>query len=182
MTTSAELRRLMPELCRHEGVWEGTYVYVTPTLQTVDRHFSRLICRVRDLDGIFPYDQTNICLWDDGRSLRMEYPARFRDGRIWFDDAIISGSFSQVPADDTALTLFGCWRWNDLSMIPFPVTAMVMYEMIQSSADGQHRNRTWHWIDAGQVVLRTLISERKVTADWRSWEASHDALGRVIST
>jgi hypothetical protein len=178
MTTSADLRHLMPELCRHEGVWEGDYVYMTTDLQVVDRHFSRLICRTRDLDGRFPYDQTNISIWEDARSLRMDYPALFRDGRIWFDDPIISGSFSEIMADDTRLSIFGSWRWNDLSMIPFPVTDMVMYELIQSSADGQHRSRTWHWIDAGQIVLRTLISERKITDDWRAWEASHDPMVR----
>jgi hypothetical protein len=178
MTTSAELRVLMPELCRHEGVWEGFYSYVTPDMTVVDRHFSRLICRVRDLGGRFPYDQTNISLWDDGRSLRMEYPATFRDGRIWFDDPIITGHFSEVPKDDTGLTIFGSWRWNDTSMIPFPVKDMVMYEMIQSSACGRHRQRTWHWVDEGKIVLRTLVEEHKVSDDWRAWEASHDPMVR----
>jgi hypothetical protein len=181
MTTSAELRTLMPELCRHEGVWEGEYLYITPDAKIVDRHGSRLLCRTRDLEGQYPYDQTNISLWDDGREMVMHYPATFKDGRIWFDDKIIKGSFAEINDDDRGLSIFGSWIWTDLSMVPFPTTDMVMFELIQSSKDGQHRSRTWHWIDDGKIVLRTLISERKVSDDWRAWEAAHPLTAPLAS-
>ncbi|MEM6681098.1 MAG: DUF3598 domain-containing protein [Pseudomonadota bacterium] len=173
MTSSAELQRLMPELCRHEGVWEGTYRYLLPDLSVADSHGSRLICRTRDLEGRFPYDQTNISLWEDGRELVMDFPATYADGGIMFDDAVIKGRFSEVEGDPSRLTIFGTWVWTDASMVPFPTTDLIMYEMIQSSACGQHRARTWHWVDSGKIVLRTLIEEHKVTADWKAWEAEN---------
>jgi predicted RNA-binding protein with PUA-like domain len=41
-----------------------------------------------------------------------------------------------------------------------------LYEMIQTSDDGQKRSRVWQWIRDGETRLRTLIDERKVSNVW----------------
>jgi hypothetical protein len=65
----------MPLLSSHEGVWEGRYRHLDLAGHVIDAHASVLVCRVTN-DTDRPYVQTNISLRDDGRSWRMEYPAR----------------------------------------------------------------------------------------------------------
>jgi hypothetical protein len=36
-----------------------------------------------------------------------------------------------------------------------------LYEMIQISADGQDRGRTWHWFENDVLVKRTCIKEKR---------------------
>ena len=36
----------MPLLARHEGVWDGSYIYYNTAGEEVDRHSSRLFCRI----------------------------------------------------------------------------------------------------------------------------------------
>ena len=37
-----------------------------------------------------------------------------------------------------------------------------LYEMIQLSPCGNHRARTWHWFEHGEIVKRTIIKETRV--------------------
>jgi hypothetical protein len=168
------LRTGMPLLCSNEGIWEGTYSYLTPDNQVVDQHRSLLVCRVLDDDAEHPYRQTNITLWPDGRVWRMEYPARYRDGRIHFDDALIAGHFAELPDGLLRRTIVGTWRWKKPEQwLQRPCGDVEMFEMIQNSRDGRHRSRTWHWIEDGAVILRTLVQETHTSRHWRSWDAAN---------
>ena len=40
-----DLRKEMPLLARHEGVWEGMYRYYDAQGDKIDEHHSKLICR-----------------------------------------------------------------------------------------------------------------------------------------
>ncbi|MGD1954471.1 MAG: DUF3598 domain-containing protein [Sphingomonadales bacterium] len=167
MSHGIDLRAEMPLLARHEGQWTGMYRYVTPDFQLVDAHRADLTCRM-PTEGDYPYWQTNANIWldDNGAEAKrqdMEFPATYRDKKIWFDGDIITGWCGELTQDETNASIMVSWRWNDLSLIPMPITDLHMYEMIQLSGCGNHRSRVWHWIDDGKLILRTLIEETRVS-------------------
>ena len=158
-----DMAKEMPLLARHEGVWDGTYSYFNTKNEKVDEHASRLLCRIPDT-GEFPYHQTNHYKWADGKYETREFPAEFRDGRIWWDNDLIQGWAAEVPLDDLNRTMMLYWqRTGDPSLY--------LYEQIQISDDGQNRCRTWHWIRDGLLETRTAIQETFVTKDWRAVDA-----------
>lgn len=155
------IREAMPILARHEGVWEGTYTYFNAANEQVDEHASRLLCRFPD-EGPYPYHQTNHYTWADGRTEVREFPAEYRDGRIWWDNELIKGWAAEVGLDEYNRTVMLYWqRQGD--------PQLYLYEMIQLSDDGLNRCRTWHWIRNGVLETRTAIQEKLVTRDWRSF-------------
>lgn len=162
-----DFRTAIPLIARHEGVWDGTYTYFNAANEKVDEHASRLFCRVMD-DGPYPYHQTNHYRWADGRTEIRDFPATYRDGRIWWDNDLIKGWCAAEPLDTFDRTVMLYWqRQGDPSLY--------LYEMIQISDDGQNRCRTWHWIRNGVLETRTAIQEKLVTRDWRAVEAEMQA-------
>lgn len=158
------IREDMPLLARHEGVWHGVYTYFNAAGEKIDEHKSRLLCRFKD-DSPEPYHQTNWYSWDDGRTEIRDFPAAYRDKRVWWDNELIKGWAAEVPLDEKNRTVMLYWqRTGDPSLY--------LYEMIQLSDDGTKRCRTWHWIRDGQLETRTAIQEELVTRDWRGVEAA----------
>lgn len=156
------IREEMPLLVRHEGVWDGVYTYYNAAGEKVDEHKSRLLCRVKD-DSDTPYHQTNWYTWDDGRTDIRDFPASYRDKRVWWDNELIKGWAAEVGLDEKNRTVMLYWqRQGD--------PGLYLYEMIQLSDDGTKRCRTWHWIRNGQLETRTAIQEELVTRDWRGVE------------
>lgn len=153
------LKTSMPLLARHEGIWEGQYRYFNNAGELVDQHKSRLICRLPD-DGPYPYHQTNIFLWADGRSETRDFPAVFRDGKLHWDSGLVHGWATEAPEDRHHRTLLLSWLRRDLP-------DAYLYEMIQISDCGQYRSRVWQWIAAGQVRMRTFIDEELVSRSWQ---------------
>ncbi len=161
------IREEMPLLARHEGVWDGEYVYFNAAGEKTDEHKSRLLCRILD-DGKYPYHQTNHYSWADGRTEIRDFPATYSAGRIWWDNELIRGWAAEVGLDDMNRTVMLYWqRQGDASLY--------LYEMIQIADDGLSRCRTWHWIRGGQLETRTAIQERLITRDWRSVEKQMEA-------
>jgi hypothetical protein len=161
---SAAIRAGMPLLARNEGVWEGWYRYYdSATGKLNDEHRSRLICRMPD-DGPHAgtYHQTNHYFWADGRTDVRDFPARYENGRIWFDNELISGWAAPMLPDDFGRST--CLNWTRKGE-----PDLFLYEMIQLSDNGVNRARTWQWFKNGICFQRTLIDEHFVTADWRSW-------------
>lgn len=157
------IREDMPLLARHEGVWDGTYIHYDAAGEQIDEHASRLFCRVLD-EGPHPYHQTNYYTWPDGRTEMRDFPAEYRDGRVWWNSDLIVGWAAEVPLDQNNRTMMLYWqRTGDPSLY--------LYEMIQLADDGETRCRTWHWIRNGQLETRTAIQERRVSHDWRAIEA-----------
>ena len=103
------IREAMPLLARHEGVWYGVYSYFNDQNEKTDEHKSRLICRFPD-DGPYPYHQTNHYLWDDGRTEIREFPAEYRDGRVWWYNDLIQGWAAEVPLDEFNRTVMLYWQ------------------------------------------------------------------------
>jgi hypothetical protein len=140
----------MPVLARHEGEWEGEYIYVDPEGRILDRHTSHLSCLFPS-DGPHPYYQINRYVWADGRREEHQFPAAFKDRKIWFDSERIKGHAWEIDENTVVLT----WAYKQEPESP-------LYEMIQISPDGNNRARTWHWFKNGELVKRTLIKERRV--------------------
>jgi hypothetical protein len=163
VTRWAEFRRRMPQLMDSEGVWEGWYRYYdAATGALVDQHRSRLICRIMDADAPYPYYQTNQYFWEDGRTDFREFPAWYEDGRIWWDNDLITGWAAPMQPDDYNRST--CLNWTRKGE-----PDLYLYEMIQHSASGQDRARVWQWFKGDVCHQRTLISEKRVSRDWKSW-------------
>ena len=162
-----DLRSEMPILARNEGVWDGTYAYFNAQDELIDKHKSRLICRITGDEDV-PYHQTNHYTWDDGKTDIRDFKATYADKRIWFDNELIKGWAAEVGLDEYNRTTMLYWqRVGD--------PELYLYEMIQNSDDGQHRTRTWHWIRGGLLETRTAIQEQLVSKDWRAIEAEMQA-------
>lgn len=156
-----DIKTAMPLLASNEGIWEGWYRYYDAEGRKIDEHRSRLVCRF-PADGPYPYHQTNYYTWDDGRQETRDFPATYRDGRVWFDNELISGWAAEVPLDDAHRTTMLHWvRKGE------PET--YLYEMIQNSDCGRYRTRVWQWIRGGQARMRTLIDEHKVSDSWAGY-------------
>ncbi len=151
-------RNAMPGFVRHEGVWEGTYRHYDGDGRLIDEHRSRLVCRIPD-GGPYDYHQTNHYTWADGRTEVRDFPARYRDGRVWFDNELITGWAAEVPLDEHRRTMMLHWLRKGES-------GLYLYEMIQISDCGRLRTRVWQWLRDGRCVMRTLIDEHKVSDDW----------------
>jgi hypothetical protein len=149
-----DLRTAMPILARHEGVWEGHYRYFDAEGALIDQHASRLICRFPE-DGPYPYHQTSIYRWADGRTETRDFPATWSEGRLnWSGDGS-SGWAIEVSEDPRARTLMLYWARKD-------APNAYLYELIQISDCGRYRSRVGQWIEDGRVRMRTLIDEQKV--------------------
>ena len=153
-----DLRKEMPLLSRHEGVWEGMYRYYDAQGDKVDEHHSKLICRFTNAMPN-PYLQTNIYTWSDGRTETREFSGAYDGERLQFDNDLIRGWAADVGPDENKRTSMLYWKRKD-----DPDT--YLYEMIQLSDCGQFRSRVWHWIKDGQITHRTLIDEHKVSDSW----------------
>jgi hypothetical protein len=156
------IREDMPLLARHEGVWDGAYTYYNAAGEKIDEHQSRLFCRFPDA-GPHRYHQTNYYTWSDGRTEIREFPAEYRDKRVWWNNELIIGWAAEVGLDEFNRTVMLYWqRTGDPSLY--------LYEMINLADDGVNRCRTWHWIRNGMLETRTAIQETLVTRDWASLE------------
>jgi hypothetical protein len=158
MNPSNPLKQAMPLLASQEGVWEGWYRYYDAEGDKIDEHRSRLVCRFPE-DGPVPYHQTNHYTWADGRTELRDFPATFREGRLWFDNDLIYGWAAEEPLDVHHRTLLLHW-------VRKGEPATYLYEMIQVSDCGRYRTRVWQWINGGRTRMRTLIDEQKISDSW----------------
>jgi hypothetical protein len=158
------IKQDMPLIAANEGVWDGMYRHVGSDGRLVDEHRSRLICRFPP-DGEFPYHQTNIYMWEDGRREVREYRCRYVDGskELIFLNELIDGWAREVPVDPLRRTIMLSWKRPDEPDLLF-------YEMINMSDDGCRRSRVWQWFRDGRLIRRTLIDEERISTDWRSFE------------
>lgn len=159
--SSNELKKIMPLLARHEGVWEGHYRYYDVAGNKTDEHASRLLCRFPESGH--PYHQTNFYRWADGRSEVRDFPASVSNGRLKWDNEFIIGWACDVNLDDFKRTTMLNWTRTG-------EPDLYLYEMIQLSDDGLSRSRVWQWFKADRLFQRTLVDEKFVTRDWKAYD------------
>jgi hypothetical protein len=155
---SNPLKKMMPVLARHEGIWEGIYRHYDADGNKIDEHHARLICRMPDTGDVL-YHQTNTYTWADGRIESRDFPAEVRDGRLWWDNDLINGWAADMDLDMDGRTTVLSWKR------PYD-PSLYLYEMIQISDDGKNRARTWHWFKDDKLFQRTLVDEHKVSDSW----------------
>jgi len=160
------IRDRFPLIADQEGIWDGEYVHLDAEHREIDRHASRLVCRIFDADTgeAARLSQSNIYTWPDGTREVRFFEGRLRGDRFWIDNELIDGWTAPVDLDETGRTLMVAWvRRND--------PGFRFYELITMSEDGERKNRTWHWYRDGRLFQRTLINERRVSRDWMPFDA-----------
>jgi len=147
------VREHMPLLARHAGVWEGEYTHLAPDLAVQDRLSFRILVEFPE-DSSAAYRQTSHYWWPDGRTEALRYEGNYRDGCVVFDTGRIHGACREV--DDRTLYLRFAFNADPSGYV---------CEMIQLSADGRHRARTWHWFRQDALWRITLVREGRVSFD-----------------
>lgn len=153
-----------PIVADQAGVWEGEYVHFDADHRLIDRHKSRLICRLQDgADGVAKLSQTNIYTWpDDTQEIRF-FDGTFEGDRVWIKNDLIDGWTGAVEMDPTGRTILVGW-------VRAHEPDFRYYEMITVAEDGNAKNRTWHWYRHGRLFQRTLINENRVSRDWGAYD------------
>ncbi len=149
------IRTKLPLLARSEGLWEGTYRFVTPQLQLLEQYDFRIrISFPSDGQGGITYRQESDYTWPDGRTQSLAFEAQYRDdnGRavVTFDGRI-AGKMWELD-DRTIYLNFRFAADPDVDVC----------EMIQLAANNTDRARTWHWFRKGKLFQLTLVEERRV--------------------
>lgn len=154
----------MPLIASQAGVWEGEYVHLGADHVVIDRHQSRLVCRLLDdEDGQARLAQTNIYDWADGTREIRYFDAVCRGDRLWVDNVNIDGWVAAIPFDATDRTIMVAWTRAGEPDFRY-------YEMITVAEDGNAKNRTWHWYRKGRLFQRTVINEVRISEDWRAYD------------
>jgi len=145
-------------MSRSHGIWEGHYTHIDPVDRHVQEEFDFLL-RVEcpAADGT-PYRQTSRYAWADGRVLELEYTGVPAGERVVFDNGRIRGECWKIDSD--ALYLSFRYHADPRGRIA---------EMIQISADGGHRARTWHWFRDQRLWRLTLVREARISVDTGAW-------------
>ncbi len=146
----SNIKEEMPVLARHEGEWVGTYILIDLEGNILDKHNSHLICQFPE-DARYPYYQINKYTWSDGKHEEHQFPAAYRDKKIWFDLERMQGNAWE--ADESTIILTFSYK---------AMPGTYLYEMIQISPCNNHRARTWHWFKDDQIFRRTLIQEERL--------------------
>jgi len=136
-------------LKRHVGVWNGTYTHLDTHYEVLDQHDYTIKAECPDDDSC-DYRQTSHYNWDDGRVLDFVFEASFNESgdRLIWDDGRIAGELWAITPD----TIY----------LHFSYTAephIKICEMMQLSACGTHRARTWHWMNNEKLFKITLVKE-----------------------
>jgi hypothetical protein len=150
-----------PLIADQAGVWAGEYVHLDADNQVIDRHKSKLVCRLEDgPDGAARLSQTNIYDWPDNTQEIRYFDGVFKGDRVWIKNDLIDGWTGALAMDPTNRTIMVGWTRTHEPDFRY-------YEMITVAQDGNAKNRTWHWYRKGRLFQRTIINEVRIAQDWR---------------
>lgn len=148
MTT---LRENMSLVASNEGVWEGTYSFISPRGWINDRYEFKIILTIYD-DPNRSYRQESYYTWADGKTEERVFEAGydFEENQMIWDDGRIAGHLWEI--DETSFHLrFGFSAMPDVQC----------FETVQMFAGGAKRGRTWLWYRNGELYQYVLIDERR---------------------
>lgn len=158
------ISKQQPIVAEQAGVWDGEYVHLDASHNIIDRHNSRLICRLQDgPDGEAKLSQTNIYDWSDGTREIRYFDGVFKSDRVWISNELIEGWTGAVALDPTNRTIMVGWTRPQEPDFRY-------YEMITVAQDGNAKNRTWHWYRKGRLFQRTVINEVRIAREWQSYD------------
>jgi len=139
----------MPVLARSAGRWVGTYRHLSPAGELLDEHAVETASEF-PTDGTCDFRLTARSRWSDGRESLSVIEAAHRGGRLVWANERLRGEMWEV--DDRTVYL-------RFAYVADP--GLEVCEMIQASADGRSRARTWHWFRDDRLVRITLTEERR---------------------
>lgn len=148
MTT---FRQGMPLVASNEGVWAGTYTFISPAGQIADRYDFRITLGVSD-DNAKAYRQESRYRWPDERTEERVFEAAYDPAanQLVWDNGRIAGRLWEI--DDTTFYL----RFGFADM-----PGVECHEMVQMFDKGAKRGRTWLWYRDGALFQYVLIDERR---------------------
>lgn len=149
------LKKLMPPILHHSGVWQGEYQHLDIQGNIIDQHASQVECVFPDTvsDPNDPvYIQRNEFTWEDGRKHKIEFSGVMKGDRIWWDTETFSGYGWQASP---AIFLLELERKD--------VVGASFLEAIVMGSSLTNRARTWHWFKGGTCYQRTLCNENLVS-------------------
>jgi len=158
----------MPLIASQAGVWEGNYLHLDANNKEIDRHQSRLVCRLFDNNkgrnkNEARITQSNIYTWSDGTQEIRYFEAFLAGNRFVLKNDLIDGWMATLDQDtntcQTGSTIFV--QWTRPSEPGFHY-----YEMITVADDGLSKNRTWHWYRNNELFQRTVVNERRISHTW----------------
>jgi hypothetical protein len=146
------IKREMPLLARHAGVWAGTYRFVTPQLELLDQYDFRIrVSFPDDAEGGITYRQESHYSWPDGHEQDLTFEAQYAgNGVVELADGL-AGHIREL--DDR--TIYLNFSFDDQPGVD-------VCEMIQLAHNNNDRARTWHWFKDGKLFQLTLVDERRV--------------------
>jgi len=126
------------------GVWEGTYTFLSPKGELLERFPSRQELRL--VDGVW---HERIVYLREGREPEvLDFKARFEQDRLVFDDPDIHGD-TWLIGDDVLLFPYYWKSRPDVKIV----------ETVTLPAPGR-KARVWQKFDHGALVGVTLIEEQ----------------------
>lgn len=145
------IREGLPLVASNEGVWEGTYSFISPKGWINDRYDFRIVLTMSD-DNAHAYRQESHYTWADGRTQDLVFEAVYvpETNRLAWDDGRIAGELWEL-GDNSFYLHFG------FSAMP----GVECYEMVQMFESGAKRGRTWLWYRDGELYQYVLIDERR---------------------
>jgi hypothetical protein len=146
------IKREMPLLARHAGVWAGTYRFITPQLEPVDQYDFRIrVSFPDDAAGGITYRQESHYSWPDGREQDLTFEAQYAGNGVVELAGGLAGHIREL--DDR--TIYLNFSFDDQPGVD-------VCEMIQLAHNNNDRARTWHWFKDGKLFQLTLVDERRV--------------------
>jgi hypothetical protein len=146
------IKREMPLLARHAGVWAGTYRFITPQLELLDQYDFRIrVSFPDDDDGGITYRQESHYTWPDGREYELTFEAQYGGNGMVELAGRLAGHIREL--DDR--TIYLNFSFDDQPGVD-------VCEMIQLADNNNDRARTWHWFKDGKLFQLTLVDERRV--------------------
>jgi len=157
----------MPLVADQAGVWDGRYIHLDADGTEIDRHRSRLVCRLDDgADGVATLSQSNIYDWADGSREVRFFAGVFRGDRLWLVNDLIDGWTASVDdIDPVRRTILVGWTRPQEPGLRF-------HEMITVTLDGMAKNRVWHWYRDDRLFQRTIVDETRTSRDWRPFDSA----------
>lgn len=151
MSVASLIKSRIPLLGRGGGSWAGTYTFITPQMEVLDRYAFRTRSSFPDDgQGGITYRLESEYTWPDGRTQRQSFDGHLEGDRIVFDNGRIAGSMWALD-DQTLYLTFGFASQPGVQVC----------EMIQIAPDGQSRARTWHWLRDDKLYQITLVDEHR---------------------
>ncbi len=144
---SNPLKKLMPAIYKHQGIWHGEYQTVDQNGTLIDQHQSRVECIFPE-SGKNVYIQRNRFTWPDKREIEMSFSGELQGNRLYWNTDAFHGYGWQASDHIFLLEL----QRKDVPGASF--TEVIVLDQMEKT-----RARTWHWFKDGKCYQRTLCNE-----------------------